>query len=272
MAKSDFILIIVVLLFISNFWTYDSYRDITQEFNELADEYNIAIQEKTELLESHQELKNHVFYNAEQNCTAVTIEYYTTFSQNQQIISISVPYEKYDAYHKKDHPYWGELDLTAVKEYITSNETIINNLVETIRAQTQSQEDLANALLNFVQDKGNGLSVRYYPTTELKYPIETLVEMGGDCDTHSILYGTLMKVAGFKVVLLLSNETVENQFHVAIAVHLVDPPTNSLTEYADYSISYNGEEYYYAETTTAHWRVGDLPPTFENMTFNLIPL
>lgn len=65
-----------------------------------------------------------------------------------------------------------------MREYITSDETIINQIVETIKNQTQSEEELANALLDFVQYKGFTLSIRYYPTTGLKYPIETMVEMG----------------------------------------------------------------------------------------------
>ncbi|MFX1538695.1 MAG: hypothetical protein ACFFDI_31290 [Promethearchaeota archaeon] len=273
MSKTEFILIIVVVsLIISNFLTYNSYSNISQEYSELDEMYNKVIQEKNELNESFQEFRNDVFYRAEDNYTTVTIAYFTNFSQNQQIISLSVSYEKYDAYHKKHHPYWGENNLTSAIEYITSNETVINQIVETIRNQTKSEEELANAILSFVQDKG-GLSIRYYPTTELKYPIETLVEMGGDCDTHSFLYGTLMKAAGFKVLILLSNETLsDGLFHAATAIHLKNPPQNSLSKYDDYSLFYNGEEYYYAETTHAHWRVGDLPPWVGNVTFNTVPI
>ena len=266
LTKAEFILIIIlVALVISNFWTYSEYSTISQSYGQI-------VQERDDLLESSQKFRNDVFHEAEDNCTAVTIAYFTNFSQNQKIISFSVPYEKYDSYHTKDHPSWDELNLTSATEYITSNETTIKYIVETIHNQTQSQEELANALLNFVQNKGHGLSIRYYPTTELKYPIETLVEMGGDCDTHSILYGTLMKNAGFKVLLLFSNETIEDQYHVAIAVHLEKPPENSLSQYDDLSLTYNGEEYYYAETTNANWRVGDLPPKLKNITFNILPL
>ena len=126
--------------------------------------------------------------------------------------------------------------------------------------------------MNLVQDKGQGMNIRYYPTTELKYPIETLVEMGGDCDTHSILYGTLMKAAGFDVLLLYSNEKLsDGLYHVAIALHLENPPEYSLNK--EYLVfTYNGKNYYYSETTNANWRVGDLPPQFENLTFQMIPL
>jgi len=191
-----------------------------------------------------------VFNPAQANCTAVTIVYYTNFGKNLQMITLSVPYEKYENYHRRFHPYWGELDLTSARNYITQNETIINQIVEKIRNQTQSEEELADALLDFVQDKGFALNIRYYPTTELKYSIETLVGMGGDCDTHSFLYATLMKAAGFKVLLLLSKDPVDGLPHVATAIHLANPPTHSLPEYEDKFFIYNGEKYYFAETTT----------------------
>jgi uncharacterized protein YxeA len=273
LTKTEFALIIVaVSLIISNFLTYDSYNNVFQEYSKLEEKYNKVIQEKSELYDSYQEFRNDVSYRDEGNSTTVTILYYTNFSQNQQIISVSILYEKYSAYHKKQHPYWGELNLTSVSEYITSNETIINQIVETIRNQTESEEEFANAVLSFVQDKG-GLSIRYYPTTELKFPIETLVEMGGDCDTHSLLYASLMKAAGFKALVLISNETLsDGQLHVAAAIHLNNPPQNSLPEYDDFSLLYNGEEYYYAETTIVPWRVGDLPPWVGNTTFNSVSI
>jgi len=160
-----------------------------------------------------------------------------------------------------------------VGEYITSNETIIRQIVEKIRNETQSEEELANALLDFVQYKRFTLSIRYYPTTELKYPIETLVEMGGDCDTHSFLYATLMKAAGFKVLILLSKEPLSNGLpHVATAIHLTTPPAHSLPEYEDKVFIYNNETYYFTETTTWNYRVGDLPTWLKDVDFYSVPI
>jgi len=155
----------------------------------------------------------------------------------------------------------------SARDYITTNETIIIQIVKTIRNQTQGEEELADALLDFVQYKRFTLSIRYYPTTELKYPIETLVEMGGDCDTHSFLYATLMKAAGFKVLLLLSKDPVDGLPHVATAIHLANSPTHSLPEYEDKFFIYNGEKYYFAETTTWNYRVGDLPTWLKKCRF-----
>ena len=258
------IIVIVLLGIMAIGWlyslneSYEAYYDLVEEYNGLVNRTN--------------EFRGEVLCRAEDNQAVVTIMYYTNFSRNQQIITLSVPYEQYNASHYEKHPYWCNETLTYAIDYITYNETIINQIVETIKNQTQSKEELANALLDFVQDKGHGLSIRYYPTNELKYPLETLVEMGGDCDTHAFLYGTLMKAAGFKVLLLLSKEKIEGQLHVAAAIHLENSPKNSLSKIEDKDFTYNGEKYYYAETTNRNWRVGDLPPELKNLTFYLTPI
>ena len=232
------------------------YNDLTSDYNKLnADQNSDSI--------------------SEDNCTAVTVVYYTNFTRDRRSITLSIPYEKYDAYHEKYHQYWGKDNLALPAEYITFNETIINQIVTTIENQTQSEEELANALLDFVQYKERTMSIRYYPTTELKYPIETLVEMGGDCDTHSFLYATLMKAAGFKVVLLFSNEKLsDGQYHVATAVHLDSPPIfpSSISEKALFA--YNGEDYYFAETTGWARHIGEIDEVSEsgNLTYQIIPV
>jgi hypothetical protein len=251
---------------------YSFYSNVVQERNSLEGKYNEIAYDYDELNKTNFELWNNAFVD-EANCTAVTIVYYTNFNKTKQTITLSIPYGKYHAYHEKNHAYWGEHNLTSPTDYITHNETIINQIVATIITQTQSKEELADALLDFVQDKMHIMSVRYYPTTELKYPIETLVEMGGDCDTHSFLYATLMKAAGFKVLLLFSNETLSDGLHhVATAVHLEKPPTNSLSRYEGTPFIANEEEYYLAETSMWGWRVGDIPGNLKNLTFQTIPV
>jgi hypothetical protein len=249
LSKCTAILLSVALLLLGIycFWTSEQYENLAQ-------------------------MVEKVFSPAEAGCTAVTVVYYTNFGKSMQLITVSVPYKKYESYHTMVHPYWGELNLSSARKYITQNETIINQIVEKIRNQTRSEEELADALLDFVQDKGIALSIRYYPTIQLKYPIETLVEMGGDCDTHSFLYATLMKAAGFKVLLLLSKNPVGDLPHVATAVHLTNPPTHSLPEYEDKFFTYDGEKYYFAETTTWNYRVGDLPPWLKSVDFYIIPI
>lgn len=271
MSRKINIAIVLLGVILSLFLLYNLYQ-CYEAYDNLLNDYNGLVNKYNELGTNYKEFQDNILCSFKENHTTVTIIYHTNFSRNQHIITLYVPYEKYNASHYEKHPYWGKHNLTSAIEYITYNETIINQIVETIKPQTQSKEELANAILDFVHDKGHGSSIRYYPTNELKHPIETLVEMGGDCDTHAFLYGTLMKAAGFKVLLLFSNEKVDGQYHTATAIHLENPPENSLPDYQDCSFTYDGETYYYAETTNVHWRVGDLPPKFENLTFNLIPI
>ena len=242
-----------------------AYNNLEHDYSDLENNFN-------KLKTDFQEFKDTIMYTSDDNFTTVTILYQTNFGENQQIISLSVPYETYNFYHTRRHPSWN-VNLEYARDYITPNEPLIVNIVETVDNLTQSEEELVNALLNLVQDKMYGLNIRYYQTTELKYPIETLVEMGGDCDAHSILYATLLKSAGIEVILLISNEILPDGFnHVAIGVHLEKPPEHSLSEFDDLVLTYDNKDYYYAETTNAYWRVGDLPPQFENLTFQILPL
>jgi hypothetical protein len=259
-------------LLVENNKLSSSIYSISYDYNKLASDYSDLENNFNDLKTNFQEFQDAIMYTSNDNFTTVSVLYQTNFGENQQIISLSVPYDTYYSYHNRRHPSWN-INLEYARDYITPNEPIIVKIVETVDNLTQGEEDMANSLLNLVQDKMYGLNIRYYPTTELKYPVETLVEMGGDCDAHSILYATLLKSAGIEVVLLISNEILSDGFHhVAIGVQLENPPEHSLSEFDDLVLTYNGKNYYYAETTNAYWRVGDLPPKFQNLTFQILPL
>ena len=295
-------------MLLSNFFVYSIYENKLQRVNEVIVDYKekndrLSMENQKLVLENnnlsaiyqtpenmpflqtesdensnYQNLRSSILKSGEENSSTVSIVYYTNFGSNEQIITLSVPYKKYEFYHKRPHPICVSnsktIDDRAIAEYITSEESIITQIATTVRSKTQSQEELANALLDIVQDKGTGLSLRYYPSTstEYKYPIETLVEMGGDCDAHAFLFASLMKAAGFKVILLFFEDILEYQYHIAIAVQLEKPPTNSLGSIDDFHLSYNDEEYYFAETTLSNWRIGDLPPNLKNVPYQIISL
>jgi hypothetical protein len=225
-----------------------------------------------DLNESFTEFQKTILQSSEANCTTTTILYYTNFGADQQIITLSIPNPLYDFYNRKTHPIWSPRNVQSATTYVTYTEPIITQIVDNIKNQTKTQEELANALLDFVQYKQQGLSLKYYPTSSLKYPIETLVEMGGDCDTHVFLYASLMKAAGFKVVLLYSEVTETGFRHAAAAVNLDTSPTHSLSNFNDRVFAYNGENYYFTETTVGCYRVGDEPKEVENLSYTLVPV
>ena len=207
-----------------------------------------------------------IFQAVQENYTSTTLVYYTNYSRNWNCANVHVRYDIYRFYHEEQpHPSISRFNLETARMYITPNEPVIKDIVSTIMSQTASDEELVNALLDLVQYKSYALSNRYYYTPEYKYPVETLVEMGGDCDTHAFLYATLLKAAGFKVLLAFS----QNMTHVAVLVHLTDDPKHGTQTSFTY-FTYADERYYYAETTNWGWMVGDMPPEWRGQSFYLI--
>lgn len=200
-----------------------------------------------------------------ENHTATTIVYYTNFGKDEHLMTLSIPYENYENYHERPHPYFSIHGLNVAKNYITPDEPIIQEIVSTIKGQTHGEEELANALLDFVQYKHHSLSIRYYKTSEFKYPIETLVEMGGDCDTHTFLYATLLKAAGFKCLIAFTEEPP----HTYVGVHLTNPPSHNRQSSCHF-LTEQEEKYYIAETTDWGWMVGDVPQRLENQTAHTV--
>ena len=255
-------------------------QDLITKYDELGNECErlkdaISNLSRSNLNQENLSFRNNVITKVENyNCTVVTILYYSNFGSNEHIMTLRIPNELYQYYHQRIHPQWIDCsDIRTVSEYITVDDPVLIQIVTSVREQTKSEEELANALLNFVQDKGHILSLRYYPSTtiEYKYPIETLVEMGGDCDAHMFLYGTLLKIAGFKAMLVRS-EFINQTCHVAIAVHLENSPSHSTKGVPDYYFLNDNEKYYYAETTFETWYVGDFPPQLKNLTFSTLPI
>ena len=232
-----------------------SYADVVSEFSGLKSDY-LNLKSRWD----------RILQKTKTDQVATTILYYTDFGRVSNLININISYDTYRRYHEVfDHPWLAKSDAGPARAYITPDEPVIEFMVTIVKAQTNDEEELADALLDLVQDKSHVLSVRYYPTLEYKYPVETLVEMGGDCDTHAFLYATLLKAAGFRVLLLLSTDRT----HAAVAVHLNNDPKNSATKQLRY-FTVDGLRYYYAETTSWGWRVGDLPPDMSELTFSIL--
>ncbi|HAG11213.1 MAG TPA: hypothetical protein DCK76_07510 [Desulfotomaculum sp.] len=87
-----------------------------------------------------------------------------------------------------------------------------------------------------------------YKVADVQLPVQTLAE-NGDCDCKSILLAAILKSMDYKVAL------VEFPDHFAVGVAFEDDqvPVDREPLYYDYE----GTKYYFAETTTAGWRIGD---------------
>ena len=90
-----------------------------------------------------------------------------------------------------------------------------------------------------------------------RYPIETLVHDGGDCEDTSILASALLDLMGFDVVL------INLPGHVAIGV--------AIDAYGTYW-THEGTQYFYVETTGEGWEIGEVPEDHQGQSASVYPL
>ena len=142
--------------------------------------------------------------------------------------------------------------------YVTSpyDDELISSLVSKIKDSAEkdgfNKAETLGLVVSFIQSlpyTSDRVTTGFneYP----KYPIETLVDNGGDCEDTSILAAALIKELGYGVVLL---KLVDHD-HVAVGVLCKE----------DVGVYYKdkyGNNYCYLETTGENWPLGVLPDEY----------
>jgi len=90
-----------------------------------------------------------------------------------------------------------------------------------------------------------------------KYPLQTLVDKGGDCEDTSILLVSLLQLMNHKVILLSFPSQSEGEpGHMGTGVN---------GNFSGKYYSYEGIDYYYLETTGKGCRVGEMNDDYEEV-------
>lgn len=84
-----------------------------------------------------------------------------------------------------------------------------------------------------------------------KFIIETLVELGGDCEDSAILLASVLEAEPFNYDMIL----IEPPGHMATGILSEDP--------RGYYFEYDGGKYSYIETTGEGWGIGDVPDIYQ---------
>jgi hypothetical protein len=130
--------------------------------------------------------------------------------------------------------------------------------------KTHRDEQFANAVLTLIHQISYEDNVN-----ETKYPIETIVEDVGKCDSLSFLAASVMKAGGLDVVLLY----FKGVQHMTVGVRLPYEPFGTWWWQQSVGYEFEGEKYWIAESTPAmDWKVGDIPPLLEGEIPLIIPL
>ena len=108
--------------------------------------------------------------------------------------------------------------------------------------------------LNYVDDKV-GTGYDEYP----KFPLETLADEGGDCEDSAILLASLLRELGYGTVLIQFTD------HMAVGVKGEETIQGSYYELG-------GIRYYYVETTSTGWGIGEVPDQMQGQSAKILPL
>ena len=130
---------------------------------------------------------------------------------------------------------------------------IAENIRNLTRDNPRSDQEFANSILSLVHQIP-------YADCDIMYPIETLVDNLGKCDTLSLLAASIMKAGGLDVVLLYYHEA----HHMNVGVYLPYEPHTNWWWMPATGYEFDGKKYWIAECTPlADWKVGEMPPLVE---------
>jgi len=92
-----------------------------------------------------------------------------------------------------------------------------------------------------------------------RFPLETLVDGGGDCEDTSILFITLIRILGYDSVF------IEFPDHLAVGVKFGETISGEYYEHG-------GKRYYYCETTGYGGEIGDIPRELRGIAAYVYPV
>jgi len=177
---------------------------------------------------------------------------------------INVPEALYDYYKDKPRPSTEDYSVYVTDPY---DDDFISSLVEALGEGAQQQHwdewETINFAVSFVQSLPYTSDMVTTPYDEYpRYPIETVVNDGGDCEDTSILMAAILDSMGYGVVLISPPE------HMAVGVLGGEGVYGSYYEH-------NGQKYFYLETTGEGWEIGEVPDEYEGGTahiYDIVPI
>ncbi|MHA1612376.1 MAG: hypothetical protein ACTSYU_10030, partial [Promethearchaeota archaeon] len=174
---------------------------------------------------------------------------------------LSVPKSRYDQYSSiqvNERFIYGANNFDYL---VTTEDPFIRDMAIALRNSSNqmgySQSDEIGFILAFVQSlpyTSDNITTGYdeFP----RFPLETLIDGGGDCEDSSILFATLVIILGYDAIF------INPPNHLAVGV-MVENVEGSYIEY-------NNKQYFYCETTISGWSIGVLPDIFDEQDINLI--
>ncbi len=193
----------------------------------------------------------------------VTYSWLYPYNSNREwTIKVTVPATTYNY-------YCDPAKTTDYASYVTKDDPIIDKIAVELKNDAKNNSfSTAQFVLSFVQNVpyGTDENTTSPPTDNFpRYPDETLVDGVGDCKDHSTLYVSLMESPAINVgmVLLELTKTGVSVGHMAAGI--------MATGYQGTYVQYGQNDYFYCETTSPGWTIGEMPPEMDGYTIQVLP-
>lgn len=175
---------------------------------------------------------------------------------------ISIPESLYDYYQQLDHNTY---EMKYFSRFVTPElfESIVFNIKNITENLPNSNEVFVNTVLDIIHQIP-------YKKSNVKYPIETVVDNYGDCDALSVLAASILKAGGLDVVLFFYEDSPVN--HMNIGIHLPNGTINERDGIKPFYYEWEGKEFFVAETTGPGWELGRQPKNYINSEPIIIPI
>jgi predicted transglutaminase-like cysteine proteinase len=180
-----------------------------------------------------------------------TRTYSWDYGMDHWFSTVTIAEDTYHYYRSKPHNRERDYAQYALSDYDrTFLQKIVATFEEAGRQKGYSDYDTIMNVVAFVQAlpyTSDNVTTGYdeYP----RYPLETLVDNGGDCEDSAILTAALLREMGYESVL------IEISHHMAVGVVCTENRSGTYYEY-------QGSQYYYLETTGTGWEIGELPEIY----------
>lgn len=157
-------------------------------------------------------------------------------------------------------------ELESDENLLYHSKYALQEILKLAKKQELNEIDTLQFVLDFIQEslvyemdeESRELAM---PKEYIRYPDELLYDQHGDCDCKSFLAMTLYYLMGYDVLLLMSKQIG----HAAVGVSVKESSTEDLIgkdNLDDVTVEINGKRYYYCETTTDGFLIGDIQEGF----------
>ncbi|MEN8613727.1 hypothetical protein ABFB09_00395 [Dehalogenimonas sp. THU2] len=198
----------------------------------------------------------------------VSRSYKWNFKGAEWTWEFSVPQALYDYYKSLPRPPTENYSVYVTHPYDDPYiEALVAKIKEAAKTKGYSEYETIEFATAFVQSlpyTSDNVTTKFdeYP----RYPIETLIDNGGDCEDTSILMASFIDVMNFGVVLLgFDAPAGSDSGHMAVGIKGGESVYGSYWEYT-------GSKYFYLETTGDNWGIGDIPVEYENRSAHIYPM